>query len=645
MAGLGDDQLQTLTNAAVLFGESGNDQIGAIASSFAVLDGGAGDDVLMLGSSDALVIGGPGDDLVITPKAEVGTQWLEYDADDQVKIGDKIYGVLRRQDVLTGEDIQVLYLQGVEEWERNLSQIPLIDAQYQAADLLHALQASSVPLQLVAGSRVEISSIQELNQIDNAVAEFRLLDWSDSFLGVSELEIIEGSVAELYDFLLNHASRFSSLPETLKLKLNDNQISASDLLKFRFTADVALDASSVQVLTGSEFERRQVFGDSKITIPPSGRWHSVPADGVFGIGESLEFVLAFDQPMQWNGSTLPVLQLSDGLTAELDLEASTIESGHLLFRHQTTEGQLVEDLTIGNDSLLLASVSDLTNSAGDLISGIEAFDAAVAIDGALPTVLVSVAGRVYRPGEVINYSLEFSEPVRWQGNSETISRPSLLLSNGSEAKLASDIDLSSFANTHHFDLLIGAEPTPVDHLQVDKLLGEGFFVDHVGNAMAAHHQHELAVRNAPDVRSFGWNLDVNGDNKVDLYTDGIILIRYLLFGGDSPDLVVGNLATDSNRSSAEIVEYLQLGESAGFLDLDRSGGPVSLYSDGLLMIRGLLGLNGSSLVKNVISAQSLLLPIDGNNDNPILPTELDSNQVNGLADLVSSNMKALGVQY
>lgn len=604
--------------------------------------------------------------------------------------------MLRRQDEVTGEDVQTIYFSDVEAWIQDLEQINLFAAQHQAADLLEAVQQSAVPLQLATGSTVSVASVAELLQLDLADSSSTLLGWADvdklltgtasqlqQFLDgdsedfsdlsgslklkltdsqlsavemlqlastsafaidTSSLQSLSGSCLDLQALMDHDPSLVGDLPASLNLKLRDLQLDAADLLKLRSASAFAFDASSLQVLLGSETERQQVYQDSKITIPPSARWQSVPADGVFGVGDSLEFVLAFDQPMQWSGSSdqLPSLQLSDGLTVELDLEASSMATGTLVFRHQVVAGESADDLTIASDALLLSDPSQLTNSAGDIISGIEVFDAAVEIDGVLPTVSLSVPGRVYRPGEIIHYSLEFSEPVRWEADLGTSATPSLQLSDGLNAAPSSGSDSSVFSNTHDFDVLIGENLSRVDQLQVDHLLGAGQFVDQAGNALVMPSEQHLAVRNAPDVSSHHWNLDIDGDGDLSPFRDGILLVKFLINPLIAPDKLVAGMKFESKaRSAQQIYDHLVLGSSEGFLDIDRSGGPPSLFTDGIILLKHLIGYQpGAALIQGLIAPESAFLPLNPETGNPLKAESLSQN---ALSEIGSSVGQMLGV--
>lgn len=645
MGGLGNDELQSLSQTALLFGESGDDQISSIGSNFSIFDGGTGDDLFVLGSGDALVLGGPGVDELQLPFADLDSKWIVPNGQESVSIGESVYQVIQRQRISTETILQTVYMKDVEYWDDDLDQFTLISGYHKASDLLHVLLSSSLPLELTASSRVEVSSVTELLQLDIAASNASLVAWNDQALVISDKGLIEGSADELNEFLLNHVSRFSSLPESLKLQLTNTKLDASDLLQL-LASGYALDASSVEILTGSEAERKQVFSDSSITISPSSRWQSVPQDGVFGVGESLEFVLAFDQPMQWSGSgdQLPSLQLSNGLTAELDLEASSMATGTLVFRHQVAAGESVEDLTIASDALLLSDQSQLTNLAGDVISAIEAFDSSVEISGVvLPTVSVSVPGRVYRPGEVIHYSLEFSEQVRWQPYSIDGSNPSLKLTDGINAQLSNGVDPSVLSTTHDFDVLIGNNPSRIDQLQVDQLLGAGHFVDQDGNALKTPSQQQLAVRNAPDVSSHHWNLDIDGDGSLSPFRDGILIMKYLINPSATPqDLVSGMLLDPASRSPQQIYDYLVLGSQEGFLDVDRSGGDPSLFTDGIILLKHLIGFQpGASLVQGLLGAESGFIPLNVETGFLLQPSTLSQADLSEIGEEVGGLLVAL----
>lgn len=84
-----------------------------------------------------------------------------------------------------------------------------------------------------------------------------------------------------------------------------------------------------------------------------------------------------------------------------------------------------------------------------------------------------------------------------------------------------------------------------------------------------------------------FNLDVNGDGVVGLYSDGIALIRTLI-GLDSPSSgLFPDTTSGSTRSAAMVDQFLLHSFESGLLDFDQDG-MTRLYSDGVLLIRHLI---------------------------------------------------------
>ena len=100
------------------------------------------------------------------------------------------------------------------------------------------------------------------------------------------------------------------------------------------------------------------------------------------------------------------------------------------------------------------------------------------------------------------------------------------------------------------------------------------------------------------------NLDVDGDGKVNLYTDGIMIIRRLI----GLDTCTSGFADDyfksNNRYTAERVDaLLDQAYSAGTFDFDQNG-KTNLYTDGILLIRHLISPSLIANSTDIISADS-----------------------------------------
>ncbi len=103
-----------------------------------------------------------------------------------------------------------------------------------------------------------------------------------------------------------------------------------------------------------------------------------------------------------------------------------------------------------------------------------------------------------------------------------------------------------------------------------------------------------------------FNLDVDGDEKVTAFGDGLMVIRKLFgsaFAGDA--LTAKAISANATRSTEEIHEYIQGGVDDLSLDVDGDG-KVTAFGDGLMVIRKLFGSSfaGDALTAKAISADA-----------------------------------------
>ena len=98
-----------------------------------------------------------------------------------------------------------------------------------------------------------------------------------------------------------------------------------------------------------------------------------------------------------------------------------------------------------------------------------------------------------------------------------------------------------------------------------------------------------------------WNLDIDGDGKVEAATDGTMLVRYLFgpaFAGSA--LTNGAISPTATRNLPQIQDYLQEGVSQGHLDIDGNGS-IGALSDGIIAMRYLSGFSGNALIDAAIA--------------------------------------------
>ena len=102
-----------------------------------------------------------------------------------------------------------------------------------------------------------------------------------------------------------------------------------------------------------------------------------------------------------------------------------------------------------------------------------------------------------------------------------------------------------------------------------------------------------------------WSLDFDGDGQVKALSDGLMLVRHLL--GIRGDALLKRLGGQGERQTPEAVSaWISRGAQAGWLDFDGDGQTTAL-GDGLLMVRSLMGIRGGDLLPKAIGTDSPLL--------------------------------------
>jgi len=94
------------------------------------------------------------------------------------------------------------------------------------------------------------------------------------------------------------------------------------------------------------------------------------------------------------------------------------------------------------------------------------------------------------------------------------------------------------------------------------------------------------------------SLDIDGNEDYDALTDGLLLLRGM-FGLDGSALVTGTIASDASYTESVDIEsrIATLGELA---DIDGNG-DIDALTDGLLTLRYLFGLQGDTLINGVVA--------------------------------------------
>jgi poly(3-hydroxybutyrate) depolymerase len=108
----------------------------------------------------------------------------------------------------------------------------------------------------------------------------------------------------------------------------------------------------------------------------------------------------------------------------------------------------------------------------------------------------------------------------------------------------------------------------------------------------------VIVTEASDVDNPTGTIDIDGNNKFDALTDGLLLLRSM-FGISGDSLIQGVIADDATFVTAsDIQERIQsLGSE---LDIDNNGS-VDALTDGLLILRYLFELRGQTLLNGVVA--------------------------------------------
>ena len=94
------------------------------------------------------------------------------------------------------------------------------------------------------------------------------------------------------------------------------------------------------------------------------------------------------------------------------------------------------------------------------------------------------------------------------------------------------------------------------------------------------------------------SIDIDGNERYDALTDGLLILRSM-FGLDGSSLTAGTEASDAVYSDSDdlISRINMLGDLA---DIDGDG-DIDALTDGLLILRHLFGLEGETLVTGVVS--------------------------------------------
>ena len=97
------------------------------------------------------------------------------------------------------------------------------------------------------------------------------------------------------------------------------------------------------------------------------------------------------------------------------------------------------------------------------------------------------------------------------------------------------------------------------------------------------------------------SIDLDGNGQYDALTDGLLLLRGM-FGLNGDALITGTLASDALYTSSEDIET-RIELLNNLADVDGNG-QIDALTDGLLVLRYLFGLRGEALISDVIAADA-----------------------------------------
>ena len=97
------------------------------------------------------------------------------------------------------------------------------------------------------------------------------------------------------------------------------------------------------------------------------------------------------------------------------------------------------------------------------------------------------------------------------------------------------------------------------------------------------------------------SLDIDGNGQYDALTDGLLLLRGM-FGLDGSALVTGTIASDAAYTESVDIES-RIATLGVLADIDGNG-TIDALTDGLLTLRYLFGLEGDALIAGVVASDA-----------------------------------------
>ena len=111
------------------------------------------------------------------------------------------------------------------------------------------------------------------------------------------------------------------------------------------------------------------------------------------------------------------------------------------------------------------------------------------------------------------------------------------------------------------------------------------------------------------------SLDIDGNSEYDALTDGLLLLRGM-FGLDGSALVTGTIASDATYTAASDIE-LRIDNLGDLADIDGNG-EIDALTDGLLILRYLFELEGEALTNGVVADNATRSPAEIENHLKLL---------------------------
>ncbi len=219
----------------------------------------------------------------------------------------------------------------------------------------------------------------------------------ETFSGASLLDINLGG----WD--ITNATDFRGMLDGTSLSIDNYDATLVAWAEKSLQNDVRIGVDGLNYCTLGENARQSIIdnhnwvfeGDSKnASCEPVVLTVDVPADGLYGIGGELEFVVTFDQDITITGA--PVLPVVIGTsTANAALNGTVANSTEVTFTYTVMEGDL------DTDGIALGSLIDLN---GGTIQNVRAENAILTLNGIASTLAVLVDGVVPDAPVVVSIS-------------------------------------------------------------------------------------------------------------------------------------------------------------------------------------------------------------------------------------------------